>query len=289
MSASTAIPLSGAQRAARPRLRAAAVVIPTFMEVLDTTIADVALRYIAGGLAAPSSRRGWVITSYLAANAIVLPISGWLAMRLGRRNYFLGSIAVFTLASAMCGMATSLTVLIASRVLQGLAGGGLQPSSQAVLLDAFPKEKQGQAMTLFAVAALLAPVFGPTLGGYITDNYGWRWIFLINVPIGLLALYVCRAVVVDPEYLQAERARQLGRRAPFDTPGLVLLGVSMVCWEVLLSKGQEWDWLGDPFGRVQLLVGLFVSGLAGLIYRELRIDAPLINFRTLKDRNFRAC
>ena len=166
---------------------AVAVVIPTFMEVLDTTIANVALRYIAGGLSAPESDSEWVITSYLAANAIILPISGWLSTRLGRRNYFLLSIALFTLASALCGMATSLGMLIAARILQGLAGGGLQPSSQGVLLDAFPPEKQGAAMTLFGVAALLAPVVGPTLGGYITDNYGWRWIFYLNVPVGLFA------------------------------------------------------------------------------------------------------
>ena len=158
------------------------------MEVLDTTIANVALRYIAGGLSAPATDSEWVITSYLAANAIILPISGWLSIRLGRRNYFLLSIAVFTLASALCGMATSLNMLIFSRVLQGLAGGGLQPSSQGVLLDAFPPEKQGAAQTLFGIAALLAPVVGPTLGGYITDNYGWRWIFYLNVPVGLLAL-----------------------------------------------------------------------------------------------------
>ncbi len=151
------------------------------MEVLDTTIANVALRYIAGGLSAPSSDSEWVITSYLAANAIILPMSGWLSVRLGRRRYFLLSIAVFTLASVLCGVATNLEMLIAARVLQGLAGGGLQPSSQGVLLDTFPPEKQGSAMTLFGVAALLAPVVGPTLGGYITDNYGWRWIFLISI------------------------------------------------------------------------------------------------------------
>jgi MFS transporter, DHA2 family, multidrug resistance protein len=277
------------RRSVSPWLVAGAVVIPTFMEVLDTTIANVALRYIAGGLSAPATDSEWVITSYLAANAIILPISGWLAIRLGRRNYFLISIALFTLASALCGIAGSLTALIGYRVLQGIAGGGLQPSSQAVLLDAFPKEKQGQAMTVFSVAALLAPVFGPTLGGYITDNYGWRWIFLINVPVGLLALSLCRAVVVDPEYFQAERARQRERRLPFDTLGLGLLSVTMVCWEVLLSKGQEWDWLGDPFWRIQTLLLLFVGGLIGLIYRELRIANPLIEFRTLKDRNFRAC
>jgi DHA2 family multidrug resistance protein len=165
------------RRTINPWVVAIAVVIPTFMEVLDTTIANVALRYIAGGLSAAATDSEWVITSYLAANAIILPISGWLGAHLGRRNYFLLSIAMFTVASMLCGLAGSLGALIACRVLQGLAGGGLQPSSQGVLLDAFPPEKQGTAMTLFAIAALLAPVVGPTLGGYITDNYGWRWIF----------------------------------------------------------------------------------------------------------------
>jgi DHA2 family multidrug resistance protein len=278
-----------ARRSISPWLIAFAVVIPTFMEVLDTTIANVALRYIAGGLSSPATDSEWVITSYLAANAIILPISGWLALRLGRRNYFLLSIATFTLASALCGMAASLIMLIACRVLQGLAGGGLQPSSQAVLLDAFPQEQQGAAMTVFGVAALLAPVVGPTLGGYITDNYGWRWIFYLNVPVGLSAFLLCRAVVEDPAYFQAEQARRRSRGEPFDTLGLCLLSVSMVCWEVLLSKGQEWDWLGDPFLRVQTLLVLFVAGLLGLIYRELHVANPLIALRALVDRNFRAC
>jgi len=276
-------------RTINPWIIAFAVVIPTFMEVLDTTIANVALRYIAGGLSAPVTDSEWVITSYLAANAIVLPISGWLGARLGRRNYFLLSIAVFTLASTMCGMARSLGVLIAARILQGLAGGGLQPSSQGVLLDTFPPEKQGQAMTVFSIAALLAPVVGPTLGGYITDNYGWRWIFYLNVPVGLAALFFCRAVVFDPPYLKAERQaiRTAGRR--FDTMGLCLLSITMVCWEVVLSKGQEWDWTGDPFFRVQTLMILFVLCGGALIWREMRIRNPLINFRTLADRNFRTC
>ncbi len=288
MSAATvAVPLS--RQSVSPWLVAGAVVIPTFMEVLDTTIANVALRYIAGGLSSPVTDSEWVITSYLAANAIILPISGWLALQLGRRNYFLLSIATFTLASALCGMAPTLTVLIAARVLQGLAGGGLQPSSQGVLLDTFPQEKQGVAMTVFGMAALLAPVVGPTLGGYITDNYGWRWIFYLNVPVGLLAVVLCSAVVVDPEYLRAERAKNRGRHQTFDTLGLCLLSVTMVCWEIILSKGQEWDWLGDPFLRVQTLLGLFVLGLVGLIYRELRVAGPLINLRTLADRNFRTC
>ncbi|HTT08572.1 MAG TPA: DHA2 family efflux MFS transporter permease subunit [Gammaproteobacteria bacterium] len=277
------------RRAVSPWLVAVAVVIPTFMEVLDTTIANVALRYIAGGLSSPASDSEWVITSYLAANAIILPISGWLGKRLGRRNYFLLSIAVFTIASALCGMAASLSMLILSRILQGLAGGGLQPSSQGILLDAFPQEKQGTAMTIFGIAALLAPVVGPTLGGYLTDNVGWRWIFYINVPIGLLAFLMCRATVKDPDYLKAERAGMRKRHQPFDTLGLCLLSVTMVCWEIVLSKGQEWDWLGDPFFRVQTLMILFALCLSALIHREMRIADPLINFRTLADGNFRSC
>src|SRR6266851_8507278 len=173
-------------RTVNPWIVAVAVVIPTFMEVLDTTIANVALRHIAGGLSAAVTDGEWVITSYLAANAIILPISGWLSVRLGRRNYFLLSILTFTAASAFCGMATSLNQLIAARVLQGLAGGGLQPSSQGVLLDAFPREKQRAAQTLFGIAALLAPIVGPTLGGYLTVNYNWRWIFYINIPVGAI-------------------------------------------------------------------------------------------------------
>jgi len=276
-------------RAVNPWFVALAVVIPTFMEVLDTTIANVALRHIAGGLSAAVTDGEWVITSYLAANAIILPISGWLSIRLGRRNYFLLSILVFTVASALCGMATSLNMLIFSRVLQGLAGGGLQPSSQAVLLDAFPKEKQGTAQTAFSIAALLAPVVGPTLGGYVTDNYGWRWVFYINVPVGLLALVMCNALVFDPPYLKAQSVEARRQNRAFDTLGLSLLAVTMTSWEVLISKGQEWDWFGDPFLRVQGLALLFVLGLVGLIIREKRYDNPLINFRTLKDPNFRVC
>src|SRR5262245_43240850 len=209
MSTVALAPTMARRLAINPWIVAVAVVIPTFMEVLDTTIANVALRYIAGGLSAAVIDAEWVLTSYLAANATVLPISGWISARLGRRNYFLLSIAVFTIASGLCGMATSLGQIIFFRVIQGLAGGGLQPSSQAVLLDTFPREKQGTAMTMFGVAALIGPIVGPTLGGYLTDNYNWRWIFYINIPVGSMAFLASYFLLDDPPYLKQERAELL--------------------------------------------------------------------------------
>src|ERR1700680_3770656 len=273
------------RRAFNPWIVALAVVVPTFMEVLDTTIANVALRYIAGGLSAAVTDSEWVITSYLAANAIILPISGWLAAHLGRRNYFLLSIAVFTISSGLCGLATSLNQLILFRVMQGLAGGGLQPCSQGILLDTFPPEKQGAAQTLFGVAALIAPVLGPTLGGWITDQYSWRWIFYINLPVGALAFFLCWLTVQDPEYLRKARQERKGPRN-FDSIGLGLLVITLVCWEILLSKGQEWDWLGDSFGRVQTLVILLILGGCGLVFWETRHSSPIVNLRQLRDSNF---
>ena len=265
---------------------AVVVVVPTFMEILDTTVANVALRYIAGGLSAAQTDADWVITSYLAANAIVLPITGWLSAHLGRRNYFLLSITVFTLASAACGFATSLGQMILFRVIQGLSGGGLQPCSQGILLDSFPEEKQGTAMTLFGVAAIIAPIVGPTLGGWLCVDYNWRWIFLINVPIGLFSLVAAWAMVDDPDYLKRERAELRHKPLNFDYIGLGVLVLVMCCWEIMLSKGQEWDWLSDPFGRVQTLVTLFVLGLGVLIVWEMRSKSPIIDFRVLGERNF---
>jgi len=282
-------PLPKSRAFGGPWAVAAIVVVPTFMEVLDTTIAVVALRYIAGGLSATVDDGEWIITSYLVANAIILPISGWLSAHLGRRNYFLASIAIFTVSSLLCGFAGSLGQLILFRVIQGLAGGGLQPSSQGVLLDAFPREKQGVAMTLFGFAALVAPIVGPTLGGWITDSYSWRWVFLINVPVGLLAFAGCYALLRDPDYLVAQRTELRKQPFHFDSIGLSLLVIVMVSWEVMLSKGQEWDWLGDPFWRVQTLAILFAVGLVGLIFWELRHRSPVVNFRPLRERNFAAC
>ena len=289
MSIASSFALNPAAAIRRPAVNAwviaIIVVVPTFMEILDTTIANVGLRYIAGGLSAAQTDADWVITSYLAANAIVLPITGWLSSRLGRRNYFLLCIALFTLASAMCGFATSLSQMILFRIIQGLAGGGLQPCSQGVLLDAFPEEKQGTAMTLFGVAAILGPIVGPTLGGWLCVNYNWRYIFLINVPIGVLSLIAAYLVVEDPEYLKRERAELSRKPLNFDYIGLGLLVLAMSCWEIMLSKGQEWDWLGDPFGRVHTLLILFVLGMGWLIYHEMRTASPIINFRVLRDRN----
>ena len=286
---SVALSPAVSRRAINPWVVAVAVVIPTFMEVLDTTIANVALRYIAGGLSAAVIDSEWVLTSYLAANATILPITGWISARLGRRNYFLLSIAIFTIASGLCGMATSLGQIILFRVIQGLAGGGLQPSSQGVLLDAFPPEKQGAAQTMFGVAALLAPVVGPTLGGYLTVQYNWRWIFYINLPVGALALVMCYFIVDDPDYLKKQRAKLLRRPLNFDYIGLGLLALVMSSWEIMLSKGQEWDWLDDSFWRIQTLLTLFVVGLCCLIFREMRIGNPIVNFRVLGERNFAAC
>ena len=272
--------------AVNPWIIAVAVTIATFMEVLDTSIANVALRYIAGGLSAAQADSEWVITSYLAANASVLLLSGWLSSYFGRRNYYLASLLIFTASSAACGFAGSLGQLIFFRILQGLGGGGLQPVTQAVLVDTFPPEKQGAAQAMFGVSALIAPVLGPTLGGYIADNYGWEWIFFINIPPGILAIAINYLVLKDPEYLQAERAELHRTRLRFDYIGLGLIVISMACMEILLSKGQEWDWFGDPFGRVQTLALSLGIGLVLLVFWELRHPAPVLDLRPFRDRNF---
>jgi MFS transporter, DHA2 family, multidrug resistance protein len=276
--------------AARPKVNpwfiAMAVSIATFMEVLDTSIANVALRYIAGGLSAANNDSEWVITSYLAANAAVLLLSGWLSQYLGRRNYYLASVALFTASSAACGMATSLEQLIVFRILQGIGGGGLQPVTQAVLVDTFPPEQQGSAQTLFGISALIAPVLGPTLGGYIADNYSWSWIFLINVPMGAIAFGLNFWLLEDPEYLKEERRNLRSKPLNFDYIGLGLIVIVMAAMEVVLSKGQEWDWFNDTSSRVQVLTAIFAVGLVSIIIWESKHPAPILNLGPFKDRNF---
>ncbi|MBN9118649.1 MAG: DHA2 family efflux MFS transporter permease subunit [Planctomycetes bacterium] len=275
-------------RARSPWLIAAVVTIPTFMEVLDTSIANVALRHIAGGLSAAQSDSEWIVTSYLAANAIVLPLSGWLINRFGRKRYFLVSLTGFTLSSFLCGIAGSLPELILFRVIQGLSGGGLQPCTQGVLLDTFPREKQGQAMTVFGMAALIAPVVGPTLGGYITDNYSWRWIFFINAPVGALAVLSAWALLEDPDYLRERRAEMRRSAARFDAIGLGLVVLGIASLEVFLSKGTEWDWFGDPFRRAHVMFAGVVLGIGGAIWWELRSPNPVVDLRPFANRNFLA-
>jgi MFS transporter, DHA2 family, multidrug resistance protein len=262
------------------------VVIPTLVGVVGTTIVGVARPYIAGGLSAPAADDEWVMTNYLAAHAFILPITGWLSAHFGRRNYFLWSIAIFTTASGLCGMATSLPQLILFRVIQGLGAGGLQPSGQAILLDAFPREKQGAAQTIFFIAVLVGPVVGPLLGGWLVVNFSWRWIFYINAPVGLVSLLVCYVLLEDPDYLTQEGTELNKRPLNFDGIGLGLLALVIASWELMLSKGQEWDWLGDPFWRIQTLLSVFVLALAGLLYRELTFASPMVNFRVLWERNF---
>jgi DHA2 family multidrug resistance protein len=273
-------------RAVNPWLIAAAVTIPTFMEVLDTSIANVALRHIAGGLSAAQSNSEWIVTSYLAANAVVLPLSGWLMNRFGRKRYFQFSLAGFTVSSLLCGTATSLPELILFRVMQGISGGGLQPCTQGVLLDTFPREKQGQAMTVFGMAALIAPIVGPTLGGYVTDNYSWRWIFFLNVPVGALAVLAAWALLEDPAYLRERREEMRRSGARFDALGLGLVVLGIASLEVFLSKGTEWDWFGDPERRMHLLFAGAVVGIGGAIWWELRTPNPVVNLRPFADRNF---
>ncbi len=272
------------RHAVNPWLIALTVTIATFMEVLDTSIANVALPHIAGSLGASLDDSNWVLTSYLVANAMIIPLSSWLSTALGRKRYYMGCVALFTLTSALCGLATSLPVLIVWRIVQGLAGGGLQPVSQAILLDTFPASRRAAGMAVYGVAALTAPVLGPTLGGWITDNYSWRWIFYINIPAGLLSLFLNALLVDDPGYLKTERAALLRRGLRVDYVGIGLIALGLGCLEIVLDKGQEWDWIGSR--AIVALMALTALGLVGGFIWELRHPEPFINLRLLRDRSF---
>src|SRR5438874_590956 len=241
--AATRSPLEYQQRgtAVNPWLVAVVVSIATFMEVLDTSIANVALPHIAGGLSATQDEATWVLTSYLVANAVVLPISGWLSTVIGRKRFYMSCVALFVLSSFLCGIAPSLGALIFFRVLQGIGGGGLAPSEQAILTDTFPPAKRGMAFALYGIAVVVAPAVGPTLGGWITDTYSWRWVFFINVPVGVLSLLLSSRVVQDPPHL-AEMRKRVG---PVDYVGLGLIAVGLGSLEVVLDTGQEKDWFAS--------------------------------------------
>ena len=263
-----------------PWIIAVAVSLAAFMEVLDTSIANVALPHIAGNLGASNDESTWVFTSYLVSNAIVLPISGWLVGWLGRKRFFLICIVFFTVSSFLCGIAPNLGLLLLFRVLQGAFGGGLQPMAQAILGDTFPPEKRGLAFALYGVTAICAPAIGPTLGGWITDNYSWRWVFYINVPVGALAILLVHQLVEDPPYL----ARLKKRLSGFDFIGFSLLTLCVGSLQIALDKGQEDDWFGSPF--ITTLVVLAAVGLVSLVLWEWFHKEPIVDVRLFKNFNF---
>ena len=260
-----------------PWFIAIAVMLATFMEVLDTSVANVALNHIAGNLSASTDEATWVLTSYLVSNAIILPATGWLGRFFGRKRFLIACIGIFTIASALCGLASSLGWLILARILQGAGGGALQPIAQAVLLESFPAEKRGSAMSVYAIGVVVAPILGPTLGGWLTDNYSWRWVFYINIPIGILAVILCSLLLEDPPYLKDARPGRI------DFTGFALLTIWIGCLQVMLDRGQDDDWLSSSFIR-WLAFGAALGFIAFLIW-ELRVEHPIVNLRVLRDRN----
>src|SRR5207237_10871947 len=261
-----------------PWLIAAAVMLATFMEVLDTSVANVALPHIAGNLSATPEEATWGLTSYLVSNAIILPATNWLSRYFGRKRFLIVCILIFTLSSALCGAATSLGMLIVARILQGAGGGALQPIAQSVLLESFPPEKRGSAMAVFGMGIVVAPIIGPTLGGWITDNYSWRWIFYINVPIGIIAVLMANTFIEDPPYIKNQRPGRI------DYVGFGLMAVGLSTLQLVLDKGQEEDWFSSS---LILWATVFAAlALVAFVVWELRSGEPIVNLRILKNRNF---
>ena len=263
-----------------PWIIAITVTLATFMEVLDSSIANVALPHIAGTLGASSEESTWVITSYLVSSAIVLPMSGWLSNVIGRKRFYMMCVAIFTISSFLCALATSLPMLIFFRILQGAGGGGLQPSEQAILADTFSAKQRGMAFAMYGMAVVVAPAIGPTLGGWLTDNYSWHWIFLINVPIGILSLMLTQRVVHDPSYLK--NLKRSGIRVDYMGIGLIVIGVGFL--QYVLDKGQENDWFASKMILVSTIVAIIALG--ALVIRELTHGDPIMDLRLLGKRNF---
>ena len=266
--------------AVNPWVIAGTVMLATFMEVLDTSVANVALPHIAGSLSASIDESTWVLTSYLVSNAIILPMGAWFSMLIGRKRFYMICVALFTLSSLACGVAPSLFMLILFRVLQGVGGGALQPISQAILMENFPREKQGMAAAVYGMGVLVAPIIGPTLGGWITDNFSWRWIFLINIPVGLLSLTLTSVLIFDPPYLKRRSLRD-GLRIDYAGLGLLTLGLGAL--EIVLDEGERNDWFSS-----NMVVGFAVVSavcLISVVFWELHHPHPVIELRMLKDRN----
>jgi len=264
--------------AINPWIVTLAVMLATFMEILDTTVVNVAVPHIAGNMGATVEEGTWVVTSYLVSNAIILPMSGWLANRFGRRRILLTCVAGFTVTSLLCGMATSIESLIIFRVLQGLTGGGMQPLAQAVLLETFPPKQHGTAMAAFGLGIILAPILGPTLGGWITDNYTWRWIFYLNLPVGIISVLMISAFVRDPSYIGKHKTGGV------DLWGIGFLALGLGMLQVVLDTGQRHDWFGST--QIRVFTFLCVFGLVALVIRELTAEHPIVDLRVLKDRTF---
>ena len=261
-------------------LIALTVTIATFMEVLDTSVANVALPHIAGGLAASQDESSWVLTSYLVSNAIILPLSGWLSSIFGRKRFYMSCVALFTMSSFLCGIAPSLPLLIVFRVLQGVGGGGLQPSEQAILADTFPPEKRGMAFAVYAMAVVVAPALGPTIGGWITDNYSWRWIFFMNIPFGILSVLLTSLLVSDPPWLKSRKSG--GIKVDYIGFGLLALGLGAL--QVVLDKGEREDWFETRY--ILILTVISVICLIAVYFWELRHKNPIVEVRLFGDRTF---
>ena len=272
------------QPRANPWLIALTVTLATFMEVLDTSIANIALPHIAGSFGASENEATWVLTSYLVSNGIVLPLSAWLATRYGRKRFYMFCVALFAASSFLCGLAPTLGMLVVCRILQGAGGGGLQPSEQAILADTFPPAKRGMAFAVYGMAVVVAPAIGPTIGGWITDNYSWRWIFYINVPISIISLLLTQRLVEDPPFLKAEQAKRKG--AKIDYMGLALLSLGVGTLQMVLDKGQEKDWFASHAITIGTIVAVTI--LIAWIFWEWRHPHPIVELRLLKKRNFAA-
>ena len=280
ISAAIPVPREFERPAVNPWIIALTVTLATFMEVLDTSVANVALPHIAGGLSAGQDEATWVLTSYLVSNAIILPMSGWFSQLIGRKRFYMSCVALFTVSSFLCGLAPNLSTLIVFRVLQGVGGGGLQPSEQAILADTFEPRKRGMAFAVYGMAVVLAPAIGPTLGGWITDNFTWRWIFFINIPVGIISLLLTNILISDPPYMK--KGNRKGFRIDFIGLGLLALGLGAL--QVVLDKGQRDDWFGSHF--IVTMTTISIVALIGVCFWEWYHKDPIIDLHLFRDRSF---